>query len=124
MHTIATAYYLRMSNDPSVEESMRYALGVMKQNTRVTPIRRLKSPKRKKNKSNSNNTNNINKVSNGRTSNGQKMVDYVKQKLGIYSKFDKAEFLKKSRLFIFTSGGIYLRVKPLLRIVELFTFDP
>ena len=100
MHTIATAYYLRMSNDPSVEESMRYALGVMKQNTRVTPIRRLKSPKRKKNKSksNSNNTNNINKVSNGRTSNGQKMVDYVKQKLGIYSKFDKAEFLKKSRL--------------------------
>ena len=35
MHTIATAYHLRMSRNPSVERSMQYAMGIIRRSGKV-----------------------------------------------------------------------------------------
>ena len=78
MHTIATAYHLRMSRNPSVERSMEYAMGIIRRSSKVvSPKKGLKKPDKP-----------VLSEGKRRRQNAKKLVAYVKHKLGLSEKFD------------------------------------
>ena len=88
MHTIATAYHLRMSRNPSVERSMQYAMGIIRRSGK------LLSPKKGSKKRDKT----ILSEGKGRRQNAKTLVAYVKHKLGLSEKFDYDAFVKRTRL--------------------------
>ena len=73
MHTIATAYHLRMSRNPSVERSMQYAMCIIRRSGK------LLSPKKGSRKSDKT----ILSEGKRRRQNAKTLVAYVKHKLGL-----------------------------------------